>query len=72
MKTLEAKALYSCMQNLRGDARELLLSFYRDRLSCIELSKTFKRSENALRLLLSRSRSTLKSCIKKELNSVEQ
>jgi len=71
-KSIETKALYSCMQKLRVDARELLLGYYRDRLSCIELANTFQRSENALRLLLSRSRSSLKSCIKNKINSAEQ
>ena len=66
-KSRESRALYKCMKTLRREARELLVYFYRDRRSCVELAKIFKRSENALHLLLSRSRATLKSCIKKEM-----
>ena len=61
------KALYSCMQNLRDDARQLILAFYQDRKSCVDLAQELSRSENALRLLLSRTRQTLRICIKNKL-----
>ncbi|WDE95720.1 sigma-70 family RNA polymerase sigma factor [Lentisphaera profundi] len=63
----EHQALYSCMQNLRGDARQVILDFYHNKKSCIELAEKLSRSENALRLLLSRTRQTLRSCIKNKL-----
>lgn len=68
---IERVALHQCMNNIRSDARELLLAFYRDQQSCVQLSKIYNRSVNALHLLLSRTRKSLKICIKKQLSELE-
>ncbi|MDD7984799.1 sigma-70 family RNA polymerase sigma factor [Lentisphaera marina] len=65
----EHKALYGCMQNLRGETRQVILAFYQEKKSCIELAKELSRTENALRLLLSRTRQTLRNCIKNKLEA---
>lgn len=65
---LEEKALSKCMLKLRPEARDLIISFYKEKMSCVKLSKVFRKSENALRLLLSRTRSSLKICVKKEMS----
>lgn len=70
-RALEEKALAKCMFKLRPEARELIVYFYKKKVSCVKLSKIFKKSENALRLLLSRSRSALKDCVKKEFQTYE-
>ena len=67
-RKFEDEALYNCMSKLRTDARKLILFFYKDGKSCVDLSRIFKRSENALRLLLSRTRSSLRNCVKKEMS----
>lgn len=67
-RKFEDAALYNCMSKLRTDARKLILFFYKDGKSCVDLSRIFKRSENALRLLLSRTRSSLRNCVKKEMS----
>ncbi|MCM8532905.1 MAG: sigma-70 family RNA polymerase sigma factor [Lentisphaeraceae bacterium] len=71
VRALERKALTHCMSRLRKDIRQLIVFFYKEKKSCVQLAKVFKRSENALRLTLSRSRSSLKSCVKKELSLYE-
>ena len=71
IRKAEEKALSKCMLKLRPEAKELILSFYTERMSCVKLSKVFQKSENALRLLLSRSRATLKKCVKSEIRTYE-
>ena len=50
-------------------ARQVILDFYHNKKSCVELAEKLSRSENALRLLLSRTRQTLRSCIKNKLRN---
>jgi RNA polymerase sigma-70 factor (ECF subfamily) len=56
------EALRQCMERLRRHAIEVLLGFYRDRLSCEDLAARHRRSPNAVRLLLSRTRIWLREC----------
>ena len=67
-KAMEKSALMKCMERLKQDARNLLLQFYFHKKSCATLAPAFNRSENALRLMLSRSRKSLKKCISKQLS----
>jgi len=68
---LETKALYECMQGLRGDARQLIVDFYHNNTPCTQLSHSYNKSENALRLILSRTRKSLKTCIQQKLKALE-
>ena len=67
----EEEVLSKCMLKIRPEARKLIVSFYIEKLSCVKLSKVYQKSENALRLLLSRSRATLKKCVKSEIRLYE-
>lgn len=60
-------ALQSCMKKLDQKARELLMGFYHDAMSCDELSQTVNLSANAVRIRLSRIRSRLRLCVQKRL-----
>jgi RNA polymerase sigma-70 factor (ECF subfamily) len=64
------RALTECMQKLRQDTFEILVSFYRDRIPCDELALRYGRSTNAVWLVLSRSRKQLRTCIQKRLATV--
>lgn len=56
-------ALNECMQKLNDGARLLLNDFYGEKHSCVDLASRYQRSENALRLQLSRIRKGLKICV---------
>jgi RNA polymerase sigma-70 factor (ECF subfamily) len=61
------EALRRCMDRLRRHALDVLLGFYRDRLSCDELAARHRRSSNAVRLLLSRTRTWLRECAARQM-----
>ena len=52
-------------------ASELLLGFYRERLSCEKLADASRRSVNAVRLALSRTRARLRECVRARLTGME-
>ena len=56
------KILQKCLKNLRQDALDIILGFYRDRVSCDKLAEKYKRSTNSIWLTLSRSRKLLRQC----------
>ena len=60
-------ALHHCLDRLEPDALDLLLGFYRDRVSCDDLASVRQRSVNAIRLTLSRLRSRLRDCVRHRL-----
>ena len=62
------KALQNCMAKLEPQTRQIILGFYKDKSPCQALGDLFNRSTNAVRLLLSRSRSQLRHCVKKQLS----
>jgi RNA polymerase sigma-70 factor (ECF subfamily) len=64
-------ALQHCMASLDRDALGLLLSFYRDCLSCERLAELRHRSVNAIRLSLSRVRAKLRACVRRRLTLLE-
>ena len=60
-------ALQHCMARLEPDAIDLLLGFYKERLSCEQLAGMRQRSVNAIRLALSRLRAKLRDCVRHRL-----
>ena len=60
-------ALKQCLSNLKPDLRTLLYQYYWKGESCEAQSKLFNKSANALRLILSRTRISLRKCIDKGL-----
>ena len=64
-------ALQHCMGRLDNDSLDLLLGFYRERLSCEELAGVRQRSVNAIRLALSRIRARLRECARTRLALME-
>ncbi|MCM8535051.1 MAG: sigma-70 family RNA polymerase sigma factor [Lentisphaeraceae bacterium] len=61
------KALNHCMGQLPVTSRKIILDFYKSRLSCDKIAEICRRSTNAIRLILSRSRADLRYCVKKRL-----
>lgn len=61
------RALETCLTKLPGEARRLILGFYRDAAPCAELGRDGGRSANAVRLALSRTRRRLRECAEREL-----
>jgi hypothetical protein len=55
------------MARLEPDSLDLLLGFYRERLSCEQLAGLRSRSVNAIRLSLSRLRAKLRDCVRHRL-----
>ncbi len=64
-------ALQHCMARLDTSSLELLLGFYRERLSCDELASVQRRSVNAIRLALSRTRARLRECVRSRMAIAE-
>jgi DNA-directed RNA polymerase specialized sigma24 family protein len=64
-------ALQHCMGRLDNESLDLLLGFYRERLSCEELAGARRRSVNAIRLALSRIRARLRECARTRLALME-
>ena len=64
-------ALQHCMTRLEPDALDLLLGFYKERLSCDQLAAMRHRSANAIRLSLSRLRARLRECVRHRLAIAE-
>lgn len=64
-------ALQHCMTRLDNDSLDLLLGFYRERLSCEKLANVRRRSVNAIRLALSRMRARLRECVRGRLALME-
>ena len=64
-------ALQHCMSRLEPDALDMLLGFYRERLSCEQLAGVRNRSVNAIRLSLSRLRAKLRDCVRRRLALAE-
>lgn len=67
----QKSALQHCMARLDHDSRDLLLGFYRERLCCEEMAAARHRSVNAIRLVLSRTRSRLRACVRDRLALME-
>ncbi|NQZ58451.1 MAG: sigma-70 family RNA polymerase sigma factor [Lentisphaeraceae bacterium] len=63
------RILHSCLSLLERNSMDILMGFYRDRLSCSKLSSQYNRTVNAIRLKLSRTRKILNKCISKNLSS---
>ena len=61
------KALHNCMAKLTPDSRNIIIDFYKSRFSCDKIGVIYKKSTNAIRLILSRSRSELRQCVKNQL-----
>ena len=61
------QALHSCMAKLDEEQQQIILGFYKSRYSCSKLAEMFKKSTNAIRLILSRSRAGLRHCVKQQL-----
>jgi DNA-directed RNA polymerase specialized sigma24 family protein len=64
-------ALQHCMARLDTSSLELLLGFYRERLSCDELAQARRRTVNAIRLALSRTRARLRECVRSRMAIAE-
>ncbi|HWN96700.1 MAG TPA: sigma-70 family RNA polymerase sigma factor [Methylomirabilota bacterium] len=64
-------ALQHCMTRLERGSLDLLLGFYKDRLSCDQLAGARRRSVNAIRLSLSRIRGKLRDCMRHRLALAE-
>lgn len=67
----QKSALQQCMGRLDNESLDLLLGFYRERLSCEELAGARRRSVNAIRLALSRTRARLRECARARLALME-
>ncbi|MCM8530759.1 MAG: sigma-70 family RNA polymerase sigma factor [Lentisphaeraceae bacterium] len=59
---VQKKVLEECMQNLRGETLEILVSFYRDKVSCDVLAEKLGKTVNSIWLTLSRTRKALRKC----------
>jgi len=67
----QKSALQHCMARLDNDTLDLMLGFYRERLRCEELARVRRRSVNAIRLVLSRTRARLRECVRSRLALLE-
>lgn len=56
--------LEGCMQKLRPECHKAMLSFYKEKKSYESLATKMNRSVNAVRILLERSRDSVRKCIK--------
>jgi RNA polymerase sigma factor (sigma-70 family) len=56
------RVLQECMKGLRQDTLQILLGFYKDRISCDKLAETLGKTANSIWLTLSRSRKVLRKC----------
>lgn len=63
------KALQNCMAKLKPDSRKVIIDFYKSKFSCEKIGDLYKKSTNAVRLILSRSRANLRYCVKKQLDN---
>lgn len=66
------EALETCLAQLHFQALSLLLGFYRDRKSCDDLAAMFRKSVNAVRLSISRTRAQLRSCVNRKLSAIQE
>ena len=64
-------ALQHCMTRLDNESLDLLLDFYRERLSCDEMANARRRTVNAIRLALSRIRARLRECVRGRMGLME-
>ncbi|MCM8527323.1 MAG: sigma-70 family RNA polymerase sigma factor, partial [Lentisphaeraceae bacterium] len=60
-------ALNNCMAKLPSESRKIILDFYKSRFSCDKIAELYRKSTNAIRLILSRSRADLRYCVKQQL-----
>ena len=60
-------ALHSCMAKLEEEQQQIILGFYKSRHSCSKLAAMFKKSTNAIRLILSRTRAGLRHCVRQQM-----
>ncbi|MBN1672521.1 MAG: sigma-70 family RNA polymerase sigma factor [Kiritimatiellae bacterium] len=65
------RALEECMSGLNKTALEMLAGFYWRRQSCEQLASLFKRSVNAVKLALSRTRKQLRGCMQVRLAALD-
>lgn len=61
------QALHNCMAKLTPDSRNIIIDFYKSRFSCDKIADIYKKSTNAIRLILSRSRTELRQCVKNQM-----
>ena len=66
------RVLYECMKTLREETREVIIGFYRDRISCDKLAQMFGKTVNSIWLTLSRSRKALRSCAMEKMSTEEK
>jgi RNA polymerase sigma factor (sigma-70 family) len=64
-------ALQYCLGRLDRESLELLLGFYKDSIPCERLATLHRRSVNAIRLVLSRTRGKLRDCVRHRLALAE-
>ena len=67
----EVRVLRECLAGARKEAVDVVLGFYRDRMSCEKLASVHGKTVNAVRLLLSRTRKKLRECVKAKLAAAE-
>lgn len=68
MNERKRAVLQECMKSLRKETLEVILGFYRDRISCDKLAETFGKTANSIWLTLSRSRKVLRKCAVEKLS----
>ena len=56
--------LEGCMQKLRPECLKVMVDFYKERQSCETIADSMNKSVNAVRILLHRSRDSLRKCVK--------
>lgn len=56
--------LEGCMQKLRPECLKVMVGFYKERQSCEQIASDMNKSTNAIRILLHRSRDTVRKCVK--------
>jgi RNA polymerase sigma factor (sigma-70 family) len=60
-------ALHSCMSKMNTDSRGIIIDFYKSKMPCEKIGTLYQKSTNAIRLILSRSRTQLRHCVKKQM-----
>jgi RNA polymerase sigma-70 factor, ECF subfamily len=71
VRAQKLKALEECMKSLRAETLEILLSFYKDRISCDKLADKLGKTVNSIWLTLSRSRKALRKCALEKMSLQE-
>ncbi|MCM8538302.1 MAG: sigma-70 family RNA polymerase sigma factor [Lentisphaeraceae bacterium] len=61
------KVIEGCMGQLRPEALKVMSGFYKERESCETIADKMNRSVNAIRILLHRTRDTVRKCVKTQV-----